>query len=85
MSSKRIKKKWTRVQRIETKDIDTISQLVATVFRVLTGEKFHVFENTQSSLQRLNENGASLFILRPLIKKLDPAFLKLVIEKKFRY
>lgn len=67
-----------KVQSVTYKNIDTISQLVATVFRVLTREKFHVFENTQSSLQRLNEKGASLFILRPPLKKLDPAFLKLV-------
>lgn len=55
--------KYRRPTQMASADLKTFGQMVATVFRVLSREKLEVYANTLSTLARLKDEGARLFIL----------------------
>ncbi|HFI0600992.1 TPA: HAD family hydrolase [Streptococcus suis] len=55
--------KYRRPTKNEPADLKTFGQVVATVFRVLSREKLEAYTNTLSTLARLKDEGARLFIL----------------------
>lgn len=55
--------KYRRPTQMAPADLKTFGQIVATVFRVLSREKLEAYTNTLSTLARLKDEGARLFIL----------------------
>lgn len=55
--------KYRRPTQMAPADLKTFGQMVATVFRVLSREKLEAYTNTLSTLARLKDEGARLFIL----------------------
>ncbi|HFI0306057.1 HAD family hydrolase [Streptococcus suis] len=55
--------KYRRPTQMAPADLKTFGQMVATVFRVLSREKLETYTNTLSTLARLKDEGARLFIL----------------------
>lgn len=55
--------KYRRPTQMAPADLKTFGQMVATVFRVLSREKLEAYTNTLSTLARLKNEGARLFIL----------------------